>query len=147
MIACILVTRAKWPRSCKPWATRPIFTSPPPAGTATAKTTGSAPPLPPLGTISCAAPLAGNRTKGKRRCFPREWALRPHLPKRGGPEVTAHDCVLLDLSLAISFHLAFHPACESFCLCYFEGDVIGRQPIIEEDGLITHQGAVGHGVG
>jgi hypothetical protein len=61
--------------------------------------------------------------------------------------VTAHDCVLLDLSLAISFHLAFHHACEHFCLCYFEGDLIGRQPIIEEDGLITHQGAVGHGVG
>ena len=42
---------------------KPTFTSPPPAGTATARTTPSAPPLPLSGTTSCAAPSAGRRSK------------------------------------------------------------------------------------
>src|SRR5882724_13434285 len=43
---------------------RPTFTSPPRAGTATARTIASAPPLPPSATISCAAPSAGTADPG-----------------------------------------------------------------------------------
>ena len=45
---------------------KPISTSPPPAATATARTTRSAPPSPPSATISCAAPSAGSRPKANK---------------------------------------------------------------------------------
>src|SRR6516225_2927289 len=68
---------ARWRQSCRLWAMKPTFTSPPPADTATARTTPSAPPLPRSATISCAAPSAGMRHEQRREAMTIESLRRP----------------------------------------------------------------------
>src|SRR6516165_3980093 len=91
---------ARWRRSCRRWATRLTFTSPPPAGMATARTMPSAPPLPHSATISCAAPSAGSADPGARMKFGIFYELQLPRPWEPHSEFTLYQNALDQVELA-----------------------------------------------